>query len=52
MNDEQVIKRLLVILDNVSTYKKGNTVYLSDGSSFELPQATITKLSNSRKSYR
>lgn len=52
INDEQLVKRLLQLLDNISTYKKGNTVYLSDGSSFELPEKTIINLNNSTKSYR
>lgn len=52
MNNEQVIKKLLNLLDNVSTYKKGNTVYLSDGSTFELPANTVIKLNNNSKSYR
>lgn len=52
MNNEKVIKELLKILDSISTYKKGNTVFLSDGSTFELPKPTTIVLNSNSKSYR
>jgi len=52
IDNEAIIKRLLSIIDNVATYKQGNTVYLSDGTSFELPAQTTIQLTNSKKSYR
>ena len=43
---------LLDILDNLRTYKSGSTVHLSDGTIFELPEATTVVLNSNSKSYR
>lgn len=52
INDEKIIKEFLKILDNISTYKKGNLVYLSDGSTFNLPEISSSVLDSNSKSYR
>ena len=52
MDNEKVIKELLDILDLISTYKSGDNVYLSDGSSFSLPKLTTVVLNSNSKSYR
>lgn len=52
INDEKIIKDLLNILNSISSYKSGDKVFLSDGSSFELPKSTTVILNNNSKSYR
>lgn len=52
INDQKVIDEILKILNNISTYKSRDNVYLSDGSSFTLPKITTIVLSSNSKSYR
>lgn len=52
IDNEKVIKEFLNILESVSTYKSGDNVFLSDGSSFVLPKLTTVVLNSNSKSYR
>lgn len=52
IDNEKVIKELLNIFDTLRTYKSKNTIYLSDGSSFDIPNPTKIVLNSNSKSYR
>lgn len=52
MDNEKVITEILKLLESISTYKSGDNVYLSDGSSFSLPKLTTVVLNSNSKSYR